>query len=300
MILQALYEYAQRKGDALPEDGFENIELKYLIRIKEDGSLVRIESTEEKIKQENGKDKSVWKTFNKVPKHVARTAAPKASLLIDNVGYVLGIPKVEKDEKKIKKAEESAKIQNELFIKAIEDLPENVRQEKEINAVIKFYRDNKENGFDKIILAENYEELKKCLGNISFVLLGNSDIVAQNEKVREYQRQQTALQLESSDDDSEKNISTVTTMSYPITNDDEVDVVEKEISENKSSLNDVMNNIRYDLIRNLLTILLTTYTDDMNRIITRDVSDLSFTQQIAFNTLLNKKIIIELTKTENE
>ena len=99
---------------------------------------------------------------------------------------------------------------------------------------------------------------------------------------------------------SEKNISTVTTMSYPITNDDEVDVVEKEISENKSSLNDVMNNIRYDLIRNLLTVLLTTYTDDMNRIITRDVSDLSFTQQIAFNTLLNKKIIIELTKTENE
>ena len=89
-------------------------------------------------------------------------------------------------------------------------------------------------------------------------------------------------------------------MSYPITNDDEVDVVEKEISENKSSLNDVMNNIRYDLIRNLLTVLLTTYTDDMNRIITRDVSDLSFTQQIAFNTLLNKKIIIELTKTENE
>ena len=99
---------------------------------------------------------------------------------------------------------------------------------------------------------------------------------------------------------TKKNISTVTTMSYPITNDDEVDVVEKEISENKSSLNDVMNNIRYDLIRNLLTVLLTTYTDDMNRIITRDVSDLSFTQQIAFNTLLNKKIIIELTKTENE
>lgn len=99
---------------------------------------------------------------------------------------------------------------------------------------------------------------------------------------------------------SEKNISTITTMSYPITNDDEVEVVEKEVSENKSSLNDVMNNIRYDLIRNLLSVLLTTYTDDMNHIITREVSDLSFSQQIAFNTLLNKKIIIELTKTENE
>ena len=99
---------------------------------------------------------------------------------------------------------------------------------------------------------------------------------------------------------SEKNINTITTMSYPITNDDEVDVAEKEVSENKSSLNEVMNNIRYDLIRNLLTVLFTTYTDDMNHIITREVSDLTFSQQIAFNTLLNKKIIIELTKTENE
>jgi hypothetical protein len=32
MILQALYEYAKRKGDALPEDGFEQVEIKYLIR----------------------------------------------------------------------------------------------------------------------------------------------------------------------------------------------------------------------------------------------------------------------------
>ena len=43
MILQALYEYAQRKGDALPEDGFESKELKFLIKIKEDGTFVRLE-----------------------------------------------------------------------------------------------------------------------------------------------------------------------------------------------------------------------------------------------------------------
>ncbi len=99
---------------------------------------------------------------------------------------------------------------------------------------------------------------------------------------------------------SERNISTTTTMSYPITNDDEVELVEKEISENKTSLNEVMNNIRYDLIRNLLGVLMTTYTNDMSQIVTLSVSDLSFSQQIAFNTLLHKKIIIELTKTENE
>ena len=42
MILQALYEYAQRKGDALPEDGFEDVEIKYLIKIREDGSFVEV------------------------------------------------------------------------------------------------------------------------------------------------------------------------------------------------------------------------------------------------------------------
>ena len=45
MILQALYEYAKRKGDALPEDGFEQVEIKYLIKIREDGSFVDLVST---------------------------------------------------------------------------------------------------------------------------------------------------------------------------------------------------------------------------------------------------------------
>ena len=33
MILQALYEYAQRMDDNLPEDGFEKKEFKFLIKI---------------------------------------------------------------------------------------------------------------------------------------------------------------------------------------------------------------------------------------------------------------------------
>jgi hypothetical protein len=61
-----------------------------------------------------------------------------------------------------------------------------------------------------------------------------------------------------------------------------------------------MNNVRYDLIRNLLNILFTTFTNDMGQIVILSMNDLTLAQKIVFNTLLNKKIIIEISKTENE
>ena len=119
MILQALYDYAQRKGDALPEDGFEDVEIKYLIKIREDGSLVDLISTEEK----DEKGKLHGHVYSKVPKRVERSGkTPKASLLLDNVEYVLGvakkIPEKEPDhEEKQKKADVKAKNCNDAFIK---------------------------------------------------------------------------------------------------------------------------------------------------------------------------------------
>lgn len=99
---------------------------------------------------------------------------------------------------------------------------------------------------------------------------------------------------------SEKNITTVTTVSYPMANDDSDEMVAKEISENKSSMNDSMNNIRYDIIRNLLSTLFTTYTDGMGRVVNIDAEDLSFPQLVAFNTLMNKRIILEINSTDDE
>lgn len=98
---------------------------------------------------------------------------------------------------------------------------------------------------------------------------------------------------------SERNVNTTTTLTYPITPDDE-EMFEKEISENKSSLNEVMNNIRYDLIRNLINNLFTVYNSDMGVLTSHDVSELSFSQRIAFNTLVSKKIIIEVNEKDNE
>lgn len=99
---------------------------------------------------------------------------------------------------------------------------------------------------------------------------------------------------------SEKNINTITTMSYPITNDDEEEIVEKEVSETKSTLNETMNNVRYDFVRNLFNVLFSTFTTDIGQVVSMSTKDLSFAQKITFNTLIYKKIIIEINKADNE
>ena len=91
---------------------------------------------------------------------------------------------------------------------------------------------------------------------------------------------------------TEKNINTITTLSYPIT---EEDMVEKEITENKSTLNDVFNNVRYDFVRSLINTLLTITVDGMGNVFGTRIEDFTFGQILAFNTLLAKKIIIEET-----
>lgn len=184
MILQALYDYAKRKGDELPEDGFEDVEIKYLIKIREDGSLVDLIPTEEK----NSSGKKQGHKYKKLPMRVARSGkTPKASLLLDNVGYVL------LDDAK-----------RESFISLIENLPSEVKSTKEIKAVIAFYRQNKANGFDKIASTELWEECQKTTGYLSFVLMGEDEIVPQIESVREYQRKVT-VQKSAGDESREEN-----------------------------------------------------------------------------------------------
>ncbi|ERJ93148.1 type I-C CRISPR-associated protein Cas8c/Csd1 [Treponema lecithinolyticum] len=196
MILQALYEYAKRKGDALPEDGFEWIEIKYLIKIREDGSFVDLVST---IEDKKGKNYLL-------PQRVGRSgsdACKKSCLLWDNIGFVLREPKeIKDDEKKQKEANAYAENQNNAFIKKIESLPEDVKEDRGVAAVLKFYTSNKANGFDKVRSSEYWEECKKSNGNFSFILNAETDLVAQTPAVKEYQRNRM-LQNENTED-SEK------------------------------------------------------------------------------------------------
>lgn len=186
MILQALYEYAQRKGDELPEDGFENAEIKYLIEIQKDGSFVRFRDMQGKD-DNNGKLKG--KIFTHLPKRIERSGkTPKASLLLDNVGYVL------LDEAK-----------RETFISKIENLPDDVKTDEHISAVIKFYRDNKTNGFDKISTDELWEDIQKTTSNITFIIEFENELIPQIEVISEYQRKQITLESEATEE-SEDNV----------------------------------------------------------------------------------------------
>lgn len=89
MILQALKEYYDRKAADSDSDiaplGWERKEIPYLIVLGEDGSLVRVEDTQEKT----GKKKRA-KVFL-VPQAVKRTVGVSANLLWDNVEYVTGV-----------------------------------------------------------------------------------------------------------------------------------------------------------------------------------------------------------------
>lgn len=72
-----------------------------------------------------------------------------------------------------------------------------------------------------------------------------------------------------------------TSMSIEEVGKEDMQQISKEITESKSSLNDVMINVRYDIIKNLLSLL-------------TDSEEGSQKFSLAFNTLYNEKIIIEI------
>lgn len=90
---------------------------------------------------------------------------------------------------------------------------------------------------------------------------------------------------------SEKMINTTITQYYK---GDECEDNGKEIVESKSSLNDTMNNMRYDMAKYLISVLFSERISPDGRfenIIA--IKDLSFSQRIVFNTLIEHKILSE-------
>lgn len=89
MILQALNDYYHRKAadpsSGIAPEGWEVKEIPYVIVIDQDGSFLRIESTEE------GEGKKKRARAFLVPQSVTRSSGIKANLLWDNAEYALGI-----------------------------------------------------------------------------------------------------------------------------------------------------------------------------------------------------------------
>ncbi len=129
MILQALYNYYQRKLDDLPAEGLERKEIPFLIVLKPDGTFLHIEDTRE----DEGKKKR-GKPFL-VPQAVKKSVNVAANLLWGNLEYVLGQPDPKKlAGKKAKGPKEEAEYHQRLqamhtaFKGTISSLPHDVRQ----------------------------------------------------------------------------------------------------------------------------------------------------------------------------
>ena len=131
MILQALYDYYQRKvadpdpSRRLPAFGLEDKEIPFIIELSADGRPLGITPT----KQGDGKKKIAQRYL--VPKGVKRSSGVAANLLWDTAEYVLGIDTRGKPERVAE--------QHAAFRQRVADLPESARLDAGIQALERFY-----------------------------------------------------------------------------------------------------------------------------------------------------------------
>ncbi|WP_337873297.1 type I-C CRISPR-associated protein Cas8c/Csd1 [Ignavibacterium sp.] len=168
MILKALYDYYQRKSEIHTPIGYELEEIDYVIVIDETGKLVDLQNL-----RENNKGRVFL-----VPKAIVRTGQKiLPNLLWDNFEYITGLSK---DPKRSNKA----RNYNQAFINKLNSLPDNIKTDKSISPLIKFYSSE----FQKQLCQHpNYEECLKINGWMAFRLDGEVELISDKEIIREYQ-----------------------------------------------------------------------------------------------------------------
>ncbi|WP_293687855.1 type I-C CRISPR-associated protein Cas8c/Csd1 [Thiolapillus sp.] len=178
MILQALYDYYQRKQDdtedALPPFGFEWKEIPFIIEIDADGRLVQIEDT----RSGEGRKKQARPFL--VPQGVKKTSGIASNLLWDNAEYVQAIPrKVKKGQKK----PDPVRVlqQHEAFIERIRSLPEPAASDPGIVAVLALLENF---SCRELMRLSVWKELRGN-PNLSFRLAGKSELICQHPVVKD-------------------------------------------------------------------------------------------------------------------
>ncbi|MCI5863661.1 MAG: type I-C CRISPR-associated protein Cas8c/Csd1 [Clostridia bacterium] len=175
MILQALADYyireSKRKQSRIAPYGMEKKEIKFIIEIDENGDFVNLIDT--RTDGKNGK-------IILVPKSIGRSGSNSwqtANLLWDHYGYVLGQSQFNKDNI-------NASGQNESFITKLESLPKELKENREISAVRKFYKGD---GVRKVLEHQNWPKCHKIPGcNLTFQLDDESVPVTENVELRRW------------------------------------------------------------------------------------------------------------------
>lgn len=187
MILQSLANYYIRKsrsprsGENVAPYGMEYKEIKFLIEIDEEGNFVNL--TDLRGGGKRGK-------ILLVPKAAGRSGSASwqtANLLWDHYGYVLGQPQAGKENS-------NAEGQLRSFIAKMESLPEELKKEEDIAAVIKFY---KKGEYKKVLENPLWPECRKIAGcNMTFRLYYESRAVTENPKLIEWAASATEAEPE--------------------------------------------------------------------------------------------------------
>ena len=190
MILQALYEYYQRKAadpeNRIAPEGFEWKGIPFVIVIDRDGNFVALEDTRE------GEGRTRKAKQFLVPKSVGRSGSNSwmtSFLLWDHYGYLLGHARSESDKDQV-----MAQKQLSTFIEKLQALPPDVKADDGVLAVSRFY----ENGeYEKVKTADNWEECAKIVGcNMSFRLDGEVDLVPCRDAVQEHVKTQVGAHID--------------------------------------------------------------------------------------------------------
>ena len=199
MILQALTDYYRRKCDdpdpaqRLPAFGLEQKEIPFILEINAAGELLQLRDTREL----QGK-KKVARTY-RVPMGVKRASNITANLLWDTLEYVLGVDTKGKPERVAE--------QHAAFRARMAALPEAVRQDAGIQAVLRF--------LDRMDVAQlerqpAWADALESNAVLSFRLQGDMDLVCQRPAVV-----QAALNA-TTDDDAPQAMCLVTGEQAPV------------------------------------------------------------------------------------
>src|SRR5215472_15399347 len=170
MILQALAAYYDRllaDGVVQPQ-GFQEKEIPWVVELSSEGHFLRLIRT--------GDEEGRGKKFV-VPAEVKKSVNIAANLLWDNPEYVFGWPRPGLTDKQSTKVPQ----RHEAFMARLRTLPETVRADVGVSALISFLEAN---DFSALQSSDGWEELSRVNANVSFRLEGDRNLVCQRPAVK--------------------------------------------------------------------------------------------------------------------
>lgn len=170
MILQALAAYYDRllEREAVQPEGFQEKEIPWVVELASVGRFLALRPT-------GGEDGRARRFV--VPAEVKKSVNIAANLLWDNPEYVFGWPRPGLTEKQATKVPK----RHEAFLARLRELPETVRTDPGVSAVITFLETH---DFDALQSADGCEELKRTNANVSFRLADDPGLVCERPAVR--------------------------------------------------------------------------------------------------------------------